>query len=228
MCHSRAEGGETMTIRVFLADDHSIVREGLRRILEEEDDIIVVGEAENGLDCVKKVRDLCPDVALIDIAMPELNGIEATRKICEVTPVTQVVILSMYSTDEHISRALKAGALGYVLKESIAKELPLAIRAAHAGQRHLSNKIANKIVDDYLRRLESADEQSPLERLSEREREVLQLVAEGNSSSAIADKLSLSPKTVESYRSRLMGKLGLSDVPSLVKFAIRHGLISPD
>jgi DNA-binding NarL/FixJ family response regulator len=213
-----------MMIRVLLADDHAVVRDGLRYILEAQADISVVGEAANGLDAVTQVRRLKPDVVVMDIAMPELNGIEATRQIRTEVPKTQVVMLSVYSSSEHIYRALKAGARGYLLKESAGAEVVIAVRAVYAGRRYLCEKIADTMIDAYVEQREAAEAKSPLERLSSREREVLQLVVEGKSSKEIANIVHLSPKSVETYRSRLMKKLGVHDLPSLVKFAIQHGL----
>lgn len=213
-----------MSISVFLADDHAVVRDGLRALLEAQPDVRVIGDAANGRETVRKVAQLCPDVVILDIAMPELNGIEAAREISEVCPDTQLIILSMHATTEHIFRALQAGVRGYLLKESAGIEVVNAVRAVHTGQRYLSQKISDRMVDDYIHQRQSAQAESPLARLSPRERGVLQLVAEGKSSAQIADTLSLSPKTVETYRSRLMHKLGISDLPGLVRFAIQHGL----
>lgn len=213
-----------MSIAVFLADDHAVVRDGLRALLEAQPDMRVVGDAANGREAVLRVARLCPDVAILDIAMPELNGIEAAREIGLVCPATQIIILSMHSTTEHIFQALQARVRGYVLKESAGIEVVNAVRAVHAGQRYLSAKISDRIVDDYVRQRQATQASSPLALLSSRERQVLQLVAEGKSSAEIAGLLSLSLKTVETYRSRLMHKLGISDLPSLVKFAIQHGL----
>jgi len=215
-----------MSITVFLADDHAVVRDGLRVLLEAQPDIRVVGDAANGREAVRQLVRLRPDVAVIDIAMPELNGIEATQQIGEVCPSTQIIILSMHSTTEHIFRALQAGACGYLLKESAGIEVVNAVRTVHAGHRYLSQKISDRLIDDYLRQRQDAAAKSPLARLSPREREVLQLVVEGKSSAEIADTLSLSVKTVETYRTRLMHKLHISDLPGLVKFAIQHGLTS--
>ncbi len=217
-----------MPIRVFLADDHAVVRDGLQFILEDQADITVVGEAANGHEAVAQVRKLKPDVVVMDIAMPELNGIEATRQIRTELPRTQVVMLSVYSSSEHIYRALKAGARGYLLKESAGAEVVIAVRMVHAGRRYLCQKIADTMIDTYISQRETAEAKSPLERLSNREREVLQLVVEGKSSKEIANILHLSPKSVETYRSRLMQKLGVHDLPSLVKFAIQHGLTPLD
>ncbi len=213
-----------MSISVFLADDHAVVRDGLRALLEAQPDVRVIGDAANGRETVRKVAQLCPDVVILDIAMPELNGIEAAREISEVCPDTQLIILSMHATTEHIFRALQAGVRGYLLKESAGIEVVNAVRAVHTGQRYLSQKISDRMVDDYIHQRQAAQAESPLARLSPRERGVLQLVAEGKSSAQIADTLSLSPKTVETYRSRLMHKLGISDLPGLVRFAIQHGL----
>jgi len=213
-----------MSITVFLADDHAVVRDGLRFLLEAEHDIKVVGDAANGRDAVRQVAQLCPDVVIMDIAMPELNGIEAARQIREVCPSAQVIILSMHSTTEHVFRALEAGARGYLLKESAGVEVINAVRAVHARRRYLSQEISDGLIDDYVLQRQAAEARSPLARLSPREREVLQLVVEGKSSAEIASILFLSLKTVETYRSRLMHKLGISDLPGLVKFAIQHGL----
>jgi DNA-binding NarL/FixJ family response regulator len=213
-----------MSITVFLADDHAVVRDGLRFLLEAQHDITVIGDAANGRDAVRQVAQLCPDVLIVDIAMPDLNGIEATRQIGETCPSAQVIILSMHSTTEHVFRALQAGARGYLLKESAGVEVINAVRAVHAGHRYLSEKISDQVIDDYVRQRDAVEAESPLARLSPREREVLQLVVEGKSSAEIAGILFLSPNTVETYRSRLMQKLGISDLPGLVKFAIQHGL----
>jgi DNA-binding NarL/FixJ family response regulator len=213
-----------MAIRVFLADDHAVVRDSLRFLLEAHPDISVVGDAADGREAVRKVQKLHPDVVIMDIAMPGLNGVEATLQIRHGSPATQVVILSMYSSTEHIFRALQAGAQGYVMKESAGKEVVNAVRAVHAGRRYLSQRIADTVIDNYVYVRQTGRVKSPLEHLSPREREVLQLVVEGKSSAEIAQILYLSSKTVETYRSRLMHKLGVNDLPSLVKFAIEHGL----
>ena len=216
-----------MNIRVFLADDHAVVRDGLRFLLEAQPDIHVVGDAASGRDAVQQIPKLCPDVVVMDIAMPELNGIEATRRIAQSCPSVRIIILSMHSTSEHIYRALQAGAHGYLLKESAGLEVADAVRVVHVGHRYLSAAISDSLIDDYVRQRQ-ADAKGPLSRLSPREWEVLQLVVEGESNAEIADALSLSPKTVETYRSRLMQKLDIGDLPSLVKFAIQHGVISLD
>jgi DNA-binding NarL/FixJ family response regulator len=213
-----------MNITVFLADDHTVVRDGLRFLLEAQPDIQVIGDAANGRDALRQVAQLCPDVVVMDIAMPELNGIETTRRIVETCPSVRVIILSMHSTSEHVFRALQAGASGFLLKESAGVEVADAVRTVHSGHRYLSTAISDVLIDDYVRQRQAAEAEGPLARLSPREWEVLQLVVEGESNADIADALSLSVKTVETYRSRLMQKLGIGDLPSLVKFAIQHGL----
>jgi DNA-binding NarL/FixJ family response regulator len=213
-----------MTIRVLLADDHKIVRDGLRALLEREPDILVVGDVANGSEAVRQVELLHPHVVVMDIAMPDMNGLDATQRVRQVSPGTQVVILSMYSTAEHLNRALRAGALGYVLKESAGSEVVTAIRTVHMGQHHLSPGISETMIAEYLQQRQNALSTDPFERLSANERRVLQHVVEGKSSAAIAAVLGLSPKTVETYRSRLMRKLGVADLPSLIRFAIQNGL----
>jgi DNA-binding NarL/FixJ family response regulator len=216
-----------MTIRVFLADDHTIVRDGLSSLLKLQPDINVVGVASNGHDAVREIEKLKPDIVIMDISMPELNGIEAAKQIKEICPATQVVFLSMHSTSEHIFRALEAGARGYLLKDSAGAELVKAIRTIRSGRRYLSQKITETVIDDYLKERPETSK-SPLAQLSDREREILQLVVEGRSSADIAKTLFLSAKTVETYRSRMMKKLDITDIPNLVKFAIQHGLTSLD
>ena len=210
-------------VTVMLADDNAVVRDGLRALLEGGNDLQVVAVAGNGREAVAEALRLRPDIVIMDIAMPELDGVEATRRIVERCPDTRVLILSMYLSAEHIYRALQAGAQGYVLKESAGEEVVDAIRALRAGKRYLSHRITETVIDDYLR--EGANV-SPLDSLSLRERDVLQLVVEGRTNAAIAHTLSLSPKTVETYRARIMKKLKVRDTVELVKFSMRHGLIS--
>ncbi|HET7764732.1 MAG TPA: response regulator transcription factor [Burkholderiales bacterium] len=212
-----------MPVSVMLADDHAVVRDGLRALLEGGNDLQVVGVAGNGREAVAEALRLRPDIVIMDIAMPELDGVEATRRIVERCPETRVLILSMYLSAEHIYRALQAGAQGYVLKESAGEEVVDAIRALRAGKRYLSHRITETVIDDYLR---EGTNVSPLDSLSLRERDVLQLVVEGRTNAAIAQALSLSPKTVETYRARIMKKLKVRDTVELVKFSMRHGLIS--
>ena len=211
-----------MPITVLIADDHAVVREGLANLLSAQPDIRVIGTAADGRETVREVAKLQPEVVIMDIAMPQMNGIEAAREIRERAPQAKVVILSMYSSTEHVFHALEAGARAYLLKESAANEIVAAVRAVHAGRRYLSPRIAETMAEVVSR---SAAE-SPLSRLSPRERQVLQLVAEGRSSAQIAATLHLSPKSVDTYRSRVMQKLHLGDVASLVKFAIQHGITS--
>jgi two-component system, NarL family, response regulator NreC len=213
-----------MTIKVLLADDHSILRDGVAALLEAQQGIAVVAHAQDGREAVRKAAVHKPDVAVMDIVMPELDGIEATRELQRLSPTTRVVILSMYSTTEHIFRALQAGAKGYLLKESAGAELVAAVRSVHAGRRFLSQKITESVVDDYIRQHVPTD---PLGTLSRREHQILQLVASGKSTADIATTLFLSPKTVDTYRSRLMQKLEIDNVAGLVKFAIACGLTPP-
>jgi DNA-binding NarL/FixJ family response regulator len=212
-----------MTIRLLLADDHGMMRDGLKALLSASPDIEVVGEVGNGRDAVRCAEKLKPDVIVMDIAMPELNGIEATRMLRSRCPGARVVILSMHSTSEHVFRSFAAGATGFLLKEAVGAEVHAAVRAVHAGRRYLSSGIVAIVSGE---RFEGPD--GPLESLSARERQVLQLVVEGYSSAEIAERVSLSPKSVETYRSRLMKKLGVHDVASLVKFALQHGITSLD
>ncbi len=216
-----------MNISVFLADDHRIVRDGLRKLFEARADMRVVGESGEGRETVGEVGRLKPDVVLMDIAMPGLNGIEAAREIRRRFPRVEVVILSMHSTTEHVYRALEAGARGYVLKECAGSEVIAAVRAAKAGRRFLSLKIPESEIEAYLERRAAGRTASPLDRLSAREREILQLVVEGKSSADIARIVFLSPKTVETYRSRLMKKLGVGDLTELIRYAVANGLTPP-
>lgn len=216
--------GTDMAITVFLADDHAVVRDGMQALLQSEQDIEVVGTAANGREAVSLIRKLKPEVVVMDIAMPELNGIEAAAQIKENDPSVRVVILSMHDTSEHIYQALKAGAKGYLIKESAGKEVAAAVRAVSVGRRYLSQRIEEKVIEDYVSHRQQAPTKSPLEKLSTRERQILQLVVEGKSSAQVAGVLFISPKTVDTYRSRMMQKLSVKDLPGLVKFAIQHGL----
>jgi DNA-binding NarL/FixJ family response regulator len=213
-----------MPIRILIADDHGVVAEGLKHLVEAEADMEVVACVGDGREAVQLARDVQPDVVLMDLSMPELNGADATRAILQRDPKCRVIVLSMYAQREYVRRALKAGAAGYVVKRSAAKEVVEAIRAVHAGQRYLSPRVADVVLEDY-----SDDKQDdPLARLSAREREVLQLLAEGRAGAEIAQRLSLSQKTVETYRARLVEKLGIRDLAGLVRFAIQRGLVSLD
>lgn len=213
-----------VTVPILLADDHAVVRDGLRAILEREPDLRVVAAVASGREAVREVERLQPSVALLDIAMPELGGIEAAAQIRYRCARTQVIILSMYATAEHVFHALQAGVHGYVVKESAGSEVLLAVRSVLAGGRYLSERIADIVVDGYVRQHRGV---SPLDSLSRRERQILQAVVEGDSSADIARDLGLSPKTVETYRARLMQKLGVGDFAGLVRFAVQHG-VTPD
>ena len=217
-----------MPINVLLADDHAVIRDGLRALLEAEPDLVVVATAANGREALEAARRLQPDVAVMDISMPELNGIDASEQMRAANPGLQVIILSIHADREHIFRAFQAGARGYLLKESAGAEVVTAIRDVRAGRRYLSQRIADSVLDGYLSEHALAVRADPLTSLSSREREVLQLVAESHSTGDIASRLSLSPRTVETYRARLMAKLDLHDLPGLIKFALTHGLISLD
>ncbi len=214
-----------MKIRVYIADDHAIIRDGLRALLEARDDIEVIGDAADGRQAVADAKQLQPDVVLMDISMPRLNGIEATALLREAAPKARVIMLSMHATSEHLFRALQAGARGYVLKNSAGADLVEAVRAVHSGKRYFSPKVADLLVDGYVREERGV---SPVEALSGRERQIMQLIAEGRTSAEVAQALSLSPKTVDTYRSRLMQKIGVTDVVGLVKFAILHGITALD
>jgi RNA polymerase sigma factor (sigma-70 family) len=213
-----------MPIRIVVADDHKIVREGLVLLLLKQPDMEVVGEAENGREALNLVHKLRPDILITDITMPELNGLETARQINEEKLTTRVVILSIHATSEHIFRALQAGVMGYLLKESAGQELIQAVRAAMSGERYLSQRIEDTVIFDYISQNQNLHGDDPLEKLSPREREVLQLVVEGKSTNEIAQITSLSRSTVETYRSRLMQKLDINDLTELVKFAIRNGI----
>jgi len=210
-----------VTIKVLLADDHGIITDGLRALINGQGDMKVVAVADNGLDAVRRSIDARPDVVVMDQAMPEMNGTEAAQMIRARRSATRVVILSMHSNPEHVQRALHAGVNGYVLKASAGDEVVSAIRAVHAGRRYLSAPLTEQLLD---RMLDRADD--PLSRLSVRERQVLKMLAEGQPVVRIAAKLSLSRKTVETYRERTMEKLKLANLPALVKFALKQGIIA--
>jgi len=212
----------TLRLRVVLADDHTIVREGLASLLGQSPGIEVIATASTGAEAVRAARTLAPDVLVTDISMPDLNGIEAARAIRERDERVAIVMLSMHSTSEHVARAFAAGANGYVLKDAASEEIVAAIHAVANGRRYVSRELADVAHDD------STPGTSPLASLSTRERQVLQLVVEGKSSAQIAQQIYLSPKTVETYRSRLMKKLGVADIPALVKFAVQHGVTALD
>jgi RNA polymerase sigma factor (sigma-70 family) len=214
-----------MKIRVLVADDHAIIREGLRVMLGNQPDMEVVAVAANGREAIRLVDKHEPDIAVIDISMPELNGVEAIQQMMPRRPHLQVVVLSIQETKPYVYRALKAGARGYLVKETAGLEVVDAVRAVYGGERYLSQSITDLLTTESFQKLESLIDVSPLEALSPREREILQLVAEGKTSQEIAERLSISPKTVDTYRSRLMHKIGVDDMAGVVKFAIQHGVI---
>jgi two-component system response regulator NreC len=220
------EGGYIMSIKVLIADDHQIVRDGLRSMLEKEPWIKVVGEAEEGRTTLRLARELAPDVIIMDVSMPDLNGIEATRQIVAEFPTIKVIALSMHNDRRFVLNMIKAGAKGYLLKDSAFKELTKAIKVVVSNQTYLSGEIADILVQDYLS-FATPDEFSAFHLLSPREREVLQLLAEGRSSNQIAESLHISVKTVETHRAQLMAKLKIKTIAELTKYAIREGLTAP-
>jgi DNA-binding NarL/FixJ family response regulator len=220
------------SIRVILADDHKLVRAGIKSLLENSEGVTVVGEAGDGREAIELTGRLKPHMVFLDIAMPELNGLEAALRIKKDFPEVEVIILSMHIDEEYVVQALNAGASGYLLKDSAPNELRLALDTVMKGSIYISPAIPREMIDDYQRRLRTASSVGELftnkEKLSSRQKEVLQLIAEGNSTREIAEKLFVSVKTVETHRSQIMKKLAINDVPGLVKYAIRKGLIFPD
>jgi DNA-binding NarL/FixJ family response regulator len=211
------------TIRVLLADDHTLVRAGMRSLLESIDGVEVVAESGDGHETLDLIAKLLPDVALVDIGMPGLSGLEVTRRISGASSRTRVVILSMHAEPSYVAQALRAGAVGYLLKGGSVEELPLALQAAMRGETYLTSRVSRSIVDGFLR--DTVDATDPLAGLTDRQREILQLVAEGKSTKEIATLLDVSIRTVETHRARLMERLEIHDVAGLVRFAIRAGLI---
>jgi DNA-binding NarL/FixJ family response regulator len=215
-------------VRILLADDHKIMREGLKALLEKQLDIQVMAEAENGLEAVRLTQKLKPDIVIMDIGMAELNGIEATRQIVAEVPGVKVIALSMHSDKRFVIEMLKAGAFGYLLKDSAPEELTSAIRAVAANQPYLSPKITDVVLKDYLSTLSQQTEPTAFTVLTAREREVLQLIAEGRATKQIASALQVSVKTIETHRQQMMEKLNIRSVAELTKYAIREGLTSLD
>ncbi len=213
-----------MKIRILLADDHTILREGIRSLIEDEPDLEVVGEAEDGISVVKLADSLKPDVILMDLAMPLLNGLEATRQIRKNNPNAKILILTMHENEEYIRQVLATGAMGYILKDAAARELLGAIRSVHKGEVVLSPAITRLIVTDYLRWGDLSTQDSS-DGLTDRERQILQLIAEGYTNKQIADILSISIKTVQAHRLNLMKKLDLHDRGELIKYAIQKKII---
>jgi DNA-binding NarL/FixJ family response regulator len=207
-------------IRILLADDHAVVRHGFRMILEAQPDMEIAGEAGNGREAVRLAEELKPDIVVMDVAMPELNGIEATRRLAASQPHTRVVALSMHKDSVYVREILRAGARGYLLKDSPPADLLSAVRSVASGQSYLSPAVSNAVLDDYRRHVTN-----PIDLLTTREREVLQMLAEGKTNKEIAGVLNLSVYTVDAHRGRIMEKLNLHSINDLVRFAVRNGLI---
>jgi DNA-binding NarL/FixJ family response regulator len=210
----------------LLADDHALVRAGFRALLQSLPDMEVVAEAGDGREALHLIGLHRPDVVLMDIGMPGLNGLEATARLADESPQIRVIVLSMHATEEYVLRALRAGAVGYLLKDAGTAELELAVRAVVRGETYLSPAVSKHVIAEYVQRV--SGEPDSLEQLTPRHREILQLIAEGQTTKGIAQMLNLSVKTVETYRSQLMERLDIHDIAGLVRYAIRVGLISPD
>lgn len=214
------------TIRILIAEDHRIVRDGLRMLLQSEPDFEVVAEAETGREAVARAKEHHPDLAILDISMPDLSGLDATKLIKTESPQTQILILTMHESDEYFFRALQAGASGYVLKKAATQDLIAAARAVARGEAFLYPSVAKKLIGDYVNRYESGTEASGYSSLSERERGVLLLLAEGLSNQEIADRLSITQSTLQTHRAHILDKLGLRTTADLIKYAVQHGLVS--
>lgn len=212
-------------IRVVIADDHTIVREGVRLLLEAQPDIEVVGEAADGREAIAVIREQHPDVAAMDIQMPNLNGLDATRVIKQEFPQVQILVLTMYESDEYFFQTLAAGASGYVLKKAASADLMTAIRAVSQGNVFLYPSVARRLVSDYLTRVNAGEEQGSYDGLTAREREVLKLIAEGHTNQSIGEKLVISPSTVQTHRTRIMHRLNLQTRAELIQYAVRKGLL---
>jgi len=215
-----------MAIRILLADDHEVVRDGVRALLEKQTDMQVVGEAADGREAARLADELGPDVVVMDVGMPNLNGIDATRRILSAHPQIAVVILSMHQDESYVLRSLKAGAKGYLLKESLRSDVLEAIRAVSQGRSFLTRKISRMMQEDYIQEMEQRGLEDSYDLLTDREREVLQLAAEGKPNKEIAGTLSISLTTVETHRTHILQKLGLHSVPELILYAVRKGIIA--
>ncbi|MBX7185751.1 MAG: response regulator transcription factor [Vicinamibacteria bacterium] len=213
-------------IRVLLADDHVLVRAGIRGLIQGLSGVTVVGEAGDGAEATRLAEQLRPDLVLLDVGMPRLNGLEVAGRIAAIDPAIRVVILSMHTSEEYVLRALRAGCAGYLVKGSAVAELELALRAVARGETYLSPVVSKRVVEDYVSRTGGAVD--PLDALTPRQREILQLVAEGFTSKDVAHRLGLSQKTVDTHRAQIMERLGVHDVAGLVRFALRVGLVAPD
>lgn len=213
-------------IRVLLADDHTLLRAGIRGLLERLQGVEVVGEAGDGHEALRLAESLQPDVVLLDVTMPGLNGLEVSGRLAALDASIRVLILSMHTSEEYVLRALRAGCAGYLLKDSAVSELEVAVRAVARGETYLSPAVSKRVVDEYVSRTGGAAD--PLDALTPRQREILQLAAEGHSSKQIAQRLGLSTRTVEAHRAQLMDRLDLHDVAGLVRFAVRVGLVTPE
>jgi DNA-binding NarL/FixJ family response regulator len=212
--------------KILLADDHTILRKGLRLLLERERDFLVVGEASNGREAVEATARNIPNVVIMDIAMPMMNGIEATKRISETYPRTAVIILSVHSDEAYVLRALKAGARGYLLKDSAENDLLQAVRAVAAGKAYFSPAVSKILADDYVRQVREQGVEDPYDLLTARERELLQLIAELKATKEIAELLGLSPHTVDTHRGNLMQKLNIHSIPEVILYAVRRGVVS--
>ena len=215
-----------MPIRILLVDDHTVVRDGLRALLEKQPDMTVVAEASDGRDSIRLAEEQSPDVVVMDIGMPSLNGIEATRRILAANPRTAVVMLSMHQDESYVLRSLKAGAKGYLLKDSLRGDVIDAIRAVAQGRSFLTRKVRRMLQEDYVRQMESRGLDDSYDLLTDREREVLHMVAEGKSNKEVARLLNISSTTVETHRAHILQKLGIHSVPELILYAVRKGIVS--
>ena len=213
-------------IRILLADDHAIVRDGLRSLLEKQPDMTVSGEAADGREAVHFAEENSPDVVVMDIAMPNMNGIEATRRIVATRPATGVVILSMHQDESYVLRSLKAGARGYLLKDSLRSDVVEAIRLVAQGRSFLTRKVSRLMQEDYIRQMERRGVEDSYDLLTDREREILQLIAEGRTNKEVANVLNIGLTTVETHRTHILHKLGLHSVPELILYAVRKGIIA--